>query len=136
MQTTAQYYINPKNTPVDIGCDWSYDGSHVGNWAPINLGVGEDKLGKTWLSIASTKQNNPISWKELDFNIELQGDFGGDNACFYVFENNVGYYCSKGTPKSHDKSNCKTQDTAAVPGCTVSTSENSLGGVKLISWYR
>ena len=114
--TTAQYYVNMKGISVDQACQWSTDGSYKGNWAPINFGVGQDVYGKTWLSITSTKQNNPVSWKDLDYNVEIKGELGGP--CFYVYKNGKGYYCSKGSLSNYDLGSCQTQETNLVPGCT------------------
>lgn len=75
--TSAQYYINNQGVVVSSACTWSTDGSDVGNWAPSYLGVGQDGSGKTWLSIASTAQNNPSSYKALNYTVEITGDTSG-----------------------------------------------------------
>ncbi|GAB1194277.1 hypothetical protein BDV32DRAFT_443 [Aspergillus pseudonomiae] len=67
--TSAQYYVNPKGTSTKEGCQWGDGSKPIGNWAPINLGVGENN-GK-WLSIF---QNSPTTSEKLDFNIKIQGD--------------------------------------------------------------
>ena len=72
--TSAQYYINNKGVSESNACTWSTDGSDTGNWAPSYLGIGKDIHGKTWISIASTIQNNPISYTPLDFTVEITGD--------------------------------------------------------------
>ncbi|KAL8919964.1 MAG: hypothetical protein Q9208_006532 [Pyrenodesmia sp. 3 TL-2023] len=72
--TTAQYYVNNRGVPVHEACSWNTDGSGKGNWAPTYFGVGQDTYGKTWLSIASTKQNNPKSYSPLDYVAEIVGD--------------------------------------------------------------
>ncbi|KAI4240798.1 MAG: hypothetical protein L6R40_004912 [Gallowayella cf. fulva] len=72
--TTAQYYVNNRGVPVHEACSWNTDGSGKGNWAPTYFGVGQDPYGKTWLSIASTKQNNPTSYSPLDYVAEIVGD--------------------------------------------------------------
>ncbi|PLB46054.1 SUN-domain-containing protein [Aspergillus steynii IBT 23096] len=75
--TSAQYYVNPKGTPAKKGCQWGDGSEPIGNWAPINLGVGENN-GK-WLSIS---QNAPTTNEKLDFNIKIKGsDLGG--SCKY-----------------------------------------------------
>lgn len=53
------------------------DGSHQGNWAPTVLGVGKDVFGKTWLSIFTTIDNNPIDYQPLDYDVELVAEKGG-----------------------------------------------------------
>ncbi|KAI4190018.1 MAG: hypothetical protein LQ346_004994 [Caloplaca aetnensis] len=72
--TTAQYYVNNRGVPVHEACSWNTDGSGKGNWAPTYFGVGQDTYGKTWLSISSTKQNNPKSYSPLDYVAEIVGD--------------------------------------------------------------
>ncbi|KAB8234083.1 SUN family protein UTH1 [Aspergillus alliaceus] len=67
--TSAQYYVNPRGTSIQEGCQWGDGTKPIGNWAPINLGVGENN-GK-WLSIF---QNSPTTSEKLDFNIKIQGD--------------------------------------------------------------
>ncbi|KAL8846827.1 MAG: hypothetical protein Q9221_008113 [Calogaya cf. arnoldii] len=72
--TSAQYYVNKRGVPIHEACAWNTDGSGKGNWAPTYFGVGQDPYGKTWLSIASTKQNNPKSYSPLDYDAEIVGD--------------------------------------------------------------
>ncbi|KAI9372920.1 hypothetical protein BJX61DRAFT_410217 [Aspergillus egyptiacus] len=67
--TSAQYYVNPKGVSQKEGCQWGDGSKPIGNWAPINLGVGENN-GK-WLSIF---QNSPTTDEKLDFNIRIEGD--------------------------------------------------------------
>ncbi|KAL8971436.1 MAG: hypothetical protein Q9197_003270 [Variospora fuerteventurae] len=87
--TTAQYYVNNRGVPVNEACSWSTDGSGKGNWAPTYFGVGQDTYGKTWLSIASTRQNNPKSYSPLDYVAEIVGD-GLSGKCRLT----DGRYCS------------------------------------------
>ncbi|KAL8867862.1 MAG: hypothetical protein Q9174_005383 [Haloplaca sp. 1 TL-2023] len=89
LPTSAQYYVNNRGVPVDEACIWGVDGSGKGNWAPTYFGVGQDPYGKTWLSIASTKQNNPKSYSPLDYDAEIVGD-GLSGKCKLV----GGKYCS------------------------------------------
>ncbi|KAI4203683.1 MAG: hypothetical protein LQ350_001684 [Teloschistes chrysophthalmus] len=72
--TSAEYYVNNRGVPVHEACTWNSDGSGKGNWAPTYFGVGQDPHGKTWLSISSTKQNNPKSYTPLDYVAEIVGD--------------------------------------------------------------
>ena len=122
MSTSAQYYINMAGFAVENACNWSTDGSYEGNWAPITLGVGTDTYGKSWLSIQSTQQNFPTTYKALDYTIELIGDLSG--TCFFTQDSSGnGLYCSSGTPSSFDAaSDCVSYDINLhpVPGCTVS----------------
>ncbi|KAL9045986.1 MAG: hypothetical protein Q9214_001069 [Letrouitia sp. 1 TL-2023] len=87
--TSAQYYVNNKGVPLEEACRWNVDGSSKGNWAPTYFGVGQDLSGKTWLSIASTKQNNPSKFVPLDYTAEITGE-GLSGKC-RVKEGN---YCS------------------------------------------
>ncbi|PWY90754.1 SUN domain protein [Aspergillus heteromorphus CBS 117.55] len=67
--TSAQYYVNPKGVSTETGCQWGNGSEAVGNWAPINLGVGADD--GVWLSIF---QNSPTTTEKLDFNVKIEGD--------------------------------------------------------------
>ena len=84
---------------------WGTDGSNMGNWAPSFLGVGQDVYGKTWLSISTTAQNNPISYSPLNYTVTIEGDTSGNCRV------SSGKYCS-----GDNYENCNEQ------GCTVSTS--------------
>ncbi|KAJ5562345.1 hypothetical protein N7535_003203 [Penicillium sp. DV-2018c] len=86
--TSAQYYVNPKGVSVEKGCQWGDGSEPIGNWAPINLGVGYTKNGK-FLSIFP---NAPTTDEPLDFNIKLEGDNLSDE-CRYE---NGKFYDSKG----------------------------------------
>lgn len=68
--TSAQYYVNPKGVSTEKGCQWGDGTESIGNWAPINLGVGYTSSGK-FLSIFP---NTPTTTKALDFNVKLEGD--------------------------------------------------------------
>ena len=103
LPTTAQYYINNQGVVVSDACTWGTDGSDMGNWAPSYLGVGQDDFGKTWLSIASTVQNDPSNYTALDYSVEITGDIS--NKCRL----SGGWYCS-----GLDYEDCNNY------GCTVS----------------
>lgn len=81
--TSAQYYLNPIGVSAQEGCQWGSSAADVGNWAPINFGVGY-KNGKTWLSIF---QNQPTTSALYQGTVELQGDLSA--TC--VYKN--GQYC-------------------------------------------
>lgn len=78
--TTLQYYINPKGVAVEDACVWtsSTNPESAGNWAPINIGVGKNSAGITYLSIFN---NSPTSTATLDFDVVISGDISGD--CYY-----------------------------------------------------
>ncbi len=94
--TSAQYYLNPPGYGAAQACTWGSPGTPLGNYAPINFGVGASG-GKTWLSIF---QNSPTTNAQYPGTVELQGDLSG--SCKY--EN--GQYCGA--------SGCNSN------GCTVS----------------
>ncbi|OAX80318.1 hypothetical protein ACJ72_05353 [Emergomyces africanus] len=84
MPTSAQYYVNPKGVSIQEGCQWGDGSRPIGNFAPINLGVGK-RDGATFISIF---QNKPTTTARLNFKIEIQGDnLGGkcryENGMFY-----------------------------------------------------
>ncbi|KAJ9299504.1 CAZyme family GH132 [Paecilomyces variotii] len=75
--TSAQYYVNPKGVSAEDGCQWGDGSQPIGNWAPINIGVGQ-KNGY-WLSIF---QNKPTTNAKLDYNLRIEGD-NLSGACKY-----------------------------------------------------
>ncbi|EXJ69420.1 murein transglycosylase [Cladophialophora psammophila CBS 110553] len=94
--TSAQYYLNPIGVSAAQGCQWGSPGQNIGNYAPINFGVGA-KGGVTWLSIF---QNSPTTSTQYQGTVELKGNLSG--SCKY----SNGQYCGA--------SGCNSQ------GCTVS----------------
>jgi hypothetical protein len=74
--TSAQYYINPEGVPVAEACCWGSAGSNMGNWAPVNAGVGMGADGITFLSLFPNAPTNPDG--TLDYNIRIVGDVSGD----------------------------------------------------------
>ncbi|KAJ2989048.1 hypothetical protein NUW58_g3667 [Xylaria curta] len=98
-QTTLQYYVNKKGVNAEKGCRWVCDSDPegCGNWAPINIGVGESDSGITYLSIFP---NKAVSKAVLDFNIDISGD--NSIKCYYhVGEGFSGGAdgCTTGIPK-------------------------------------
>jgi hypothetical protein len=91
--TSAQYYVNNKGVSYQKGCQWGDGSEPIGNWAPMNLGVGYS-AGSTWLSMF---KNEPTTSANLDFKIKLVGDDLSDN-CSYDgagnFYNNAGLITS------------------------------------------
>lgn len=91
--TSAQYYVNNKGVSYQKGCQWGDGSEPIGNWAPMNLGVGYS-AGSTWLSMF---KNEPTTDANLDFKIKLVGDDLSDN-CRYDgngnFYNNAGLITS------------------------------------------
>ncbi|KAI1437992.1 glycoside hydrolase family 132 protein [Xylaria sp. CBS 124048] len=71
--TTLQYYVNKKGVSAEEGCRWTCasDPTGCGNWAPVNIGVGQSSDGTTYLSIFP---NSAVSQAVLDFNIDISGD--------------------------------------------------------------
>ncbi|CAG8887515.1 unnamed protein product [Penicillium nalgiovense] len=69
-KTSAQYYVNPKGVSTEKGCQWGDGSEPIGNYAPLNLGVGETDAGK-FLSIFP---NAPTTYEKLDFNVRIEGD--------------------------------------------------------------
>ncbi|CAG8048104.1 unnamed protein product [Penicillium nalgiovense] len=69
-KTSAQYYVNPKGVSTEKGCQWGDGSEPIGNYAPLNLGVGETDAGK-FLSIFP---NAPTTNEKLDFNVRIEGD--------------------------------------------------------------
>ena len=125
VDTSAQYYVNLAGVEMKKACSWGSDetdsGNAYGNWAPVNMGVGTNSQGATFVSLLSTEQNFPKKVVPLNFNIEMKGDFGG-SACMYIVKNGQGQFCSGGTMQNPQ--NCKAHGQyvnkqGPVPGCTV-----------------
>ncbi|KAH7417320.1 hypothetical protein BKA64DRAFT_297242 [Cadophora sp. MPI-SDFR-AT-0126] len=106
MSTTAQYYINPSGVSVEDGCQWGTPGSNMGNYAPVNVGVGRGTTGETFISIFPNKPTNPDG--VLDFNIKITGGVSGK--CSY--EGGTGKYYNNGVESP-------TGCTVAVSGTAV-----------------
>jgi len=91
--TSAQYYVNNKGVSYQKGCQWGDGSEPIGNWAPMNLGVGFS-AGSIWLSMF---KNEPTTSANLNFKIKLVGDDLSDN-CRYDgagnFYNNAGLITS------------------------------------------
>ncbi|KAI2628961.1 beta-glucosidase-domain-containing protein [Xylaria nigripes] len=78
--TTLQYYVNKKGVSAEQGCQWvcPEDPEGCGNWAPVNIGVGQSSDGITYLSVFP---NSAVSHAVLDFNIDISGD--NTVPCYY-----------------------------------------------------
>jgi hypothetical protein len=74
--TTAQYYINPQGADVSDACCWGSAGTNLGNWAPVNAGVGQGADGITFISLFPNVPTNPTG--TLDYNIKITGAVSGD----------------------------------------------------------
>jgi len=101
--TSAQYYINPSGASVSDACKWGEAGSNMGNWAPVNMGVGTTDFG-TFLSIFPNHPTNMDG--TLDFNIEITGDVTGKceykNKQFYTNGLPTPTGCTAGVKKGGD----------------------------------
>jgi len=94
--TSAQYYLNPIGYGASQACQWGTPGTPLGNYAPMNFGVGS-KGGVTYISMFP---NEPTTSATFAGTVEITGNISG--ACKY----SNGQYCSS--------SGCTTT------GCTVS----------------
>lgn len=101
--TSAQYYINPAGSPVEDACRWNSAGSNMGNWAPVNLGVGKGASGMTYISIFRNAPTNPDG--KLNFKIKITGNVSG------LCEYHSGTFWSNGVESKS--------------GCTVSSPRHS-----------
>jgi len=73
--TSAQYYLNPKGVGPSKGCNWTKEGSGLGNWAPACLGLSQAADGNTYIGLF---QNEPMnSDGKLDYSIKIEGDLDG-----------------------------------------------------------
>ncbi|KUL87069.1 hypothetical protein ZTR_05719 [Talaromyces verruculosus] len=67
--TSAQYYINPPGYLETQACIWGNSDKPLGNWAPMNLGLGY----KGGLTYASIFPNTPTTDAVLGFNVRYDG---------------------------------------------------------------
>ena len=75
--TSAQYYLNPPGYGPSEACQWGRSSQPIGNYAPLNFGVGS-KDGTTWLSIMA---NKPTTTATYPGTVEIQGNISG--SCKY-----------------------------------------------------
>ncbi|KAJ5647519.1 Secreted beta-glucosidase sun1 [Penicillium lividum] len=104
--TSAQYYVNNKGVSTEDGCQWGSSSKTMGNWAPMNFGVGYTD-GTTYLSMF---KNEPTTDADLDFKVKIVGDDLSDE-CRYDGAGN--FYNSDGLIDS------------STNGCTVGFSSGS-----------
>lgn len=110
LPTSAQYYINPAGYNLDKACVWGNNQSapNLGNWAPLNIGVGL-KDNTKWLGILPNAPTNGEA--PLGFRVRIVGQGIADKACYYEYPN----ICAG--------SNCvSVLDPSKKAGCTASTS--------------
>lgn len=92
--TTGQWYVNPKGVAVQNACLWNSptNPTSAGNWAPINIGIGKNSEGITYISIFP---NKPTTDAVLDFDIEITGDVSAPCALKGgVFSNGITTGCT------------------------------------------
>ncbi|RDL34542.1 Uncharacterized protein BP5553_07670 [Venustampulla echinocandica] len=98
MKTTAQYYINPAGASVADACQWGTAGTNLGNWAPVNVGVGKHSTG-TFIGIFPNAPTNPDG--KLDFNVAIKGAVTAKceykNGQYYTDGNVTPTGCTTGT---------------------------------------
>lgn len=140
LPTTAQYYVNNKGLAAKDACLWncpcdenkSQEKKTCGNWAPINIGVGQANDTNTYISIF---QNSPTSSAKLNFNIKITID--GNTKCAYENGNFIGegngngctvritrkHYVYAYRPRKANNSFCRLQ-RARVPRQSSDTTRN------------
>ncbi|KAH8602784.1 hypothetical protein B0O99DRAFT_679770 [Bisporella sp. PMI_857] len=77
--TSAQYYINPSGAGPDSACTWNSPGSNLGNYSPLNAGVGRGTDGVTYISLFYNHPSNTDG--KLDFDVKI---VGGNGDCKYI----------------------------------------------------
>ena len=103
--TSAQYYINPSGNGPEKACLWSTAGSNLGNYSPLNAGVGRGTDGVIYLSLFPNHPSNMDG--VLDYNVKIEG---GSISCKYE----GGKYYSQGSE--------------VATGCTVSSFPSLVNG--------
>ena len=76
--TSAQYYINPSGNGPEKACTWNSPGSNLGNYSPLNAGVGRGTDGVTYLSLFPNWPTNTDG--VLDYKVKIEG---GSMSCSY-----------------------------------------------------
>jgi hypothetical protein len=110
--TSAQYYINPSGYPCSEACVWGSAGSNLGNWAPVNCGVGWS-AGVTYLSLFPNAPTNPDG--KLGFDVTING---ANEVCSY----SGGSYYLNGVESPN--------------GCTVSTNQDMYPAHRLLTVWQ
>ena len=121
--TSAQYYLNPAGYDIQEACKWgTNDGRGIGNWAPVNLGLGTDANGSmVYVGLFSAEQvlhdsASPSKIVLLNYNVKIEGS---GQTCEYRNENGKGVFYMNGNSKGFMG---QTFDGQSVPGVTVSSS--------------
>jgi len=76
--TSAQYYINDAGAAPKDACTWNKPGSNLGNYSPLNAGVGKGTDGITYVALFYNRPSNPDG--VLNFNVRIDG---GSMTCKY-----------------------------------------------------
>ena len=119
--TSAEYYLNPAGYDVEEACQWdSNNGQGIGNWAPVNLGLGTDSTGNmAYIGLFSAEQvlHDPASpGKPMNLNYNVKVNAGGQT-CEYRVENGQGNFYMNGVLEGYLG---QTFHGGSVPGVTVS----------------
>lgn len=81
--TSAQYYLNPSNNPIQTACWWNVAGSNLGNYAPANLGTSSTN-GVTFLSVFGNYPTlTDFTTATLDYNVNFIVDGVSNDKCKY-----------------------------------------------------
>ncbi|KAF2015004.1 glycoside hydrolase family 132 protein [Aaosphaeria arxii CBS 175.79] len=109
--TSAQYYLNNGGVEESEACQWGDGSKPVGNFAPVNLGVGFSSADqKGYISLF---QNSPTTNAKLDFTVELQADDMNGN-------------CKYSNGEFHYGENYSKVATGDNRGCTVALNSGTL----------
>jgi hypothetical protein len=76
--TSRQYYLNPKGVAAEKACQWGNENSPVGNWAPMNVGLGWAPNDMGYFSMFNNAPTQKTA--TLGYNVVVQG---GDMPCHY-----------------------------------------------------
>ena len=119
--TSAEYYLNLAGYDIEEACQWdSNNGQGIGNWAPVNLGLGTDSTGKmAYIGLFSAEQvlhdpASPGTPINLNYNVMVTA---GSQTCEYRVENGKGNFYMNGVLDGYLG---QTFHGGSVPGVTVS----------------
>ncbi|TAQ84335.1 hypothetical protein B7494_g7346 [Chlorociboria aeruginascens] len=68
--TSATYYVNSPGVPVSSACEWGSSETSTGNWAPVNIGLGQTVSGTSYLALFPNAENQNAV---LDLHIQISG---------------------------------------------------------------
>jgi hypothetical protein len=76
--TSRQYYLNPAGYGARSACRWGSEAEPLGNWAPLNIGLGWATNNRGYFSMFNNAPTQKTA--TLGYNVKITG---GDAECNY-----------------------------------------------------